>query len=231
MKTNDKLKIFLQWLALAVCCGLTLFFPQIFGARRYYTAALIFSRITIFMLFISFEKRGQSALRLSVTAVMIALAVSGRMMFAALPSFKPVAAVVIISGACLGRRPGFCVGALSMLISNFMFSQGPWTIWQMMSYGLIGFVSGLIFYKREKLKKPMYMAVFGLVFYIAVAGPVLDLSGVFAWIGSNPPALIPTLIAGLPVNISGGVSTFIFLSALAGPVMRKLDRLSVKYGL
>ncbi len=168
---------------------------------------------------------------MAITAVMSAMAIAGRVVFAGFPGIKPVAALIIISGAGLGRLPGFCTGALTMLISNFFFSQGPWTVWQMFSFGLMGFVSGLIFYPKPKLQKPWIMAVFSFVYYLFVAGPILDLSGIFTWIGGNPPALRATLIAGLPVNFTAGIATAVFILALSGPILRKIDRLKVKYGL
>ena len=69
------------------------------------------------------------------------------MVFAPFPQFKPVAAMVIITGVTLGGESGFLVGAIGAFVSNFYFSQGPWTPWQMFSFGIIGFVAGVIFQK------------------------------------------------------------------------------------
>ena len=61
-------------------------------------------------------------------ATLCALGVAGRAAFFMLPQFKPVLALTIISGVALGGETGFLVGAVTMLASNVLFSQGPWTL-------------------------------------------------------------------------------------------------------
>jgi prenyltransferase beta subunit len=74
----------------------------------------------------------------ALVAALAALAVAGRIAFAALPNVKPTTDIVIFAGYALGGAPGFAVGALAALISNFWFGQGPWTPWQMAAWGLCG---------------------------------------------------------------------------------------------
>ena len=47
----------------------------------------------------------------------------------------------------LGGETGFLVGAITAFVSNFFFGQGPWTPWQMFSFGIIGFLAGIMFQK------------------------------------------------------------------------------------
>ena len=47
---------------------------------------------------------------------------------------------MLISGYALGGGPGFAVGAIGGLASNFFFGQGPWTPWQMAAWGVTGIV-------------------------------------------------------------------------------------------
>ena len=47
-------------------------------------------------------------------------------------------ALVMIMGVCSGPPAGFMTGALSALVSNMLLGQGPWTVWQMLAWGLIG---------------------------------------------------------------------------------------------
>ena len=74
------------------------------------------------------------------SATLAALAALGRIAFAPLPNVKPTTDIVLISGYALGGAPGFAVGAVAALASNFFFGQGPWTPWQMAAWGLIGVV-------------------------------------------------------------------------------------------
>ncbi len=74
----------------------------------------------------------------ALVAALAALAIAGRIAFAAFPNVKPTTDLVIFAGFALGAAPGFAVGALAALVSNFWFGQGPWTPWQMAGWGLCG---------------------------------------------------------------------------------------------
>jgi energy-coupling factor transport system substrate-specific component len=74
----------------------------------------------------------------ALVAALAALAVCGRIAFAAFPNVKPTTDIVIFAGYALGPAPGFAVGALTGLVSNVWFGQGPWTPWQMAAWGLCG---------------------------------------------------------------------------------------------
>ena len=225
------MKKYIKWLCLAGCIPLTLFFPKTLGSRCYYLAAFVFCTLAIGAVFASFENAQNSSLKLSVIAVLCALAIAGRAVFAAVPFVKPVAAIVIITGAALGPQAGFMAGAVSMLVSNFMFGQGPWTVWQMLAFGICGMLAGVIFYRKKNIQKPALMAVYGFVEYLLITGPVLDLSGIFAYTMPGKVSLVGTLLAGLPVNLTSAAATAVFLIALTKPVMTKLNRLIIKYGL
>jgi energy-coupling factor transport system substrate-specific component len=116
-----------------------------FDDRSYYAVSLAIIVLSMLPFALVFEGRKPHARELVIIAVMVALTVAGRAAFFMTPQFKPVAALVIISGAALGAESGFVIGALSGFVSNFIFGQGPWTPWQMFAFGVIGFISGLIF--------------------------------------------------------------------------------------
>ncbi len=231
MQNKFKHGEYLKWAAVAACAVLTLAFPSVFGSRGYYLAAFVFCVIAVGSVFASFENSGTDTLKLVLIAVMCALAVAGRMVFAAVPFVKPVAAFVIMSGAMLGPQRGFLTGAVTMLVSNFMFGQGPWTVWQMMAFGIIGFGAGLLFYRKTGRKTNISLALYGFIVYMLVAGPLLDISGIFAYTRPGKVSLVAVLLAGLPVNLTSAVSTVVFLLVLSKPVMSKLNRIIIKYGL
>src|SRR6476620_9195103 len=80
----------------------------------------------------------------ALVAALAALAIAGRVAFAAFPNVKPTTDIVIFAGYALGPAPGFAVGALTALVSNFWFGQGPWTPWQMAAWGLCGLLGALV---------------------------------------------------------------------------------------
>ncbi len=85
-----------------------------------------------------YERSRPPAQVVSLVAALAALAIVGRIAFAAFPNVKPTTDIVIFAGYALGPAPGFAVGALAALVSNFWFGQGPWTPWQMAGWGLCG---------------------------------------------------------------------------------------------
>jgi Prenyltransferase and squalene oxidase repeat len=80
----------------------------------------------------------------ALVAALAALAIVGRIAFAAFPNVKPTTDIVIFAGYALGGAPGFAVGALAALVSNFWFGQGPWTPWQMAGWGLCGVLGAVL---------------------------------------------------------------------------------------
>jgi len=85
-----------------------------------------------------YERARPDSRLVALVATLAALAALGRIAFAALPNVKPTTDIVLISGYTLGAGPGFAVGALAGLTSNFFFGQGPWTPWQMAAWGATG---------------------------------------------------------------------------------------------
>jgi len=85
-----------------------------------------------------YERAQPDARIVALVATLAALAALGRIAFAALPNVKPTTDIVLISGYALGGAPGFAIGAIAGLTSNFFFGQGPWTPWQMVAWGATG---------------------------------------------------------------------------------------------
>jgi Prenyltransferase and squalene oxidase repeat len=89
-----------------------------------------------------YERSKPDARVVALVATLAAFAALGRIAFAALPNVKPTTDIVLISGYALGPAPGFVVGAVAGLTSNFFFGQGPWTPWQMAGWGATGLIGG-----------------------------------------------------------------------------------------
>jgi hypothetical protein len=93
---------------------------------------------------VAYERSRPSARMTATVAVMAAIAALGRDAFAALPDVKPITAITLVVGYSLGPLPGFTVGAIGMLVSNFMFGQGSYTPWQMAAWGTVGLAGGAL---------------------------------------------------------------------------------------
>jgi energy-coupling factor transport system substrate-specific component len=91
-----------------------------------------------------YERSRPPAQVVALVAALAALAIAGRIAFAAFPNVKPTTDIVLFAGYALGGAPGFAVGALTALVSNFWFGQGPWTPWQMAGWGMCGALGALL---------------------------------------------------------------------------------------
>ena len=139
---------------------------MIFGNSSYSVISMIIAVIGCVPFFLTFEKREDNTRKTVILAVMTALSVAGRFIFAPLPFFKPVTAMVIISAMYFGSEFGFMVGSLSAVISNFYFGQGPWTPFQMFCWGIIGFLAGILSNRllRSKIMLVLYGIFSGVVY-------------------------------------------------------------------
>lgn len=106
-------------------------------------AAGIAAVFVIGLFFWILEKEKLSAARLAVIASTAAVAAASRVAFAPLPNITPSTFITLLAGYVWGIKAGFAVGALSALVSNFFLGQGPWTLWQMVAWGLCGALGGM----------------------------------------------------------------------------------------
>ena len=210
----------------------TLWLGTMGETQRYYLTALAVLIECMVPFFAVFEGRRPKARELVTIAVMCAIGVAGRAAFFMLPSFKPVMAVVIITGIALGGETGFLTGAVIMLVSNVMFSQGPWTPWQMFTMGLIGFLAGLFFRSGLLPKKRGVIAVFGAVCAIVIYGGIMNPASALMWLKDlNWKILLSYYATGFPVDCVHAAATFLFLILAAEPMLEKLERIKEKYGM
>ncbi len=169
------------------------------------------------------------ARKLCMIAVMTTLAVMGRVLFAALPGFKPVAAIVILTGMYFGAGSGFATGALAALISNIYFMQGPWTPFQMLAWGSIGLISGIL--RRPLRRFPILLFIWG-----ALAGVCYSLfmdTWMVFWYNSKPTwqLWLAAVSTGVFSMITYVISNVVFLVALSPAMGRRLMRISRKCGI
>ena len=203
-----------------------------FGDRKYYFISLaVLFEITVPFL-AAFEGRAPQARELAIVAVLCAAAAAGRAAFFMLPSFKPVLAVVIISGAAFGGETGFLVGAVTMLVSNILFGQGPWTPWQMLGMGAAGLAAGVLFGGGFFRADRSSLCVFGALAAVFLYGPILNFASVLIWQPSFTWQMVAAaFVTGLPFDLVHASATVIFLWLGAEPLLQKLDRMKTKYGL
>ena len=201
--------------------------------RKYYIVSLAIIACTMLPFFMVFEDRKPQARELIIIAVLAAIGVAGRAAFFMLPQFKPVVAIVIISAVSFGAEAGFLVGAMTGFVSNFFFAQGPWTPWQMFSFGIIGFIAGILFKKGKLEKRRISLCIYGGLSTFFIYGFLLDTASwlIFPYSNMSLATILPVYITGIPFNFVHAVATVFFLAVISKPMIEKLDRIKEKYGL
>lgn len=203
----------------------------IFEDRKYVFISFILVGITLLSFILSIEKKQSNTRYLIVIAVLTALSVVGRFIFVALPGFKPVAAIVIVTAVYFGSEAGFLVGALTALISNMYFGHGPWTPFQMFAWGVIGLIAGLPWIRVMIEKHKWMIVIIGLfagVFFSLLMDfwTVLSIDGVF-----NISRYLTAVGFSLPFMTVYAVSNIVFLLIIVKPAGDLLDRIKKKYGI
>jgi energy-coupling factor transport system substrate-specific component len=174
-------------------------------------------------------ERTLPGLRQVMPAVVLgSVAAAGRILFAPIPNFKPVSAIVIMCGAVYGKSCGFVAGALAAVVSNAFFGQGPWTPWQMYAWGLVGYVAGALS-ERGWLERPLVRDAFALLSGL-LYGSILDSWNLVGWVHPITwQSAFANYSLGFWHNLMHGVATLVFLGLIWGPWERKLARVRDKY--
>ena len=226
-RTIASMFLILILIPVTIWIGITLF-----DDRKYFVISLAIAVYCMLQFFLIFEGRKPQARELLTIAVLVAIAVAGRAAFFMVPSFKPVVAVTIISAVCFGAESGFLVGALSMLSSNMLFGQGPWTPWQMFAAGIIGFLAGILFQKGWLKARKISLCIYGFLATVFIYGGIMNpASLVMTSYAITKRNLLAIYMSGLPVDLVHASATVIFLWIASKPMIEKLERIKVKYGM
>ena len=239
---NEKWRFWLSLIIMVVLVPLAVWLSSRFQLR-YYLSGLIIIVLTIAAFFLHFESRKPQARELVLLAVLCALAVASRAAFGFVPHFKPMLAIVMLTGIAFGPEAGFLCGAISGFASNFIFGQGPWTPWQMFAYGIGGMLAGLFALCGILKKSPrawrdggwrdiLGLTVFGFLCILLVVGPLLDTSTFFTVATSYDAASAwAVYMAGVPVNCVHRTAVALTMLLFGKPLLDRLQRIKIKYGM
>lgn len=222
------------WTALAILLlaipALMAVFVCVWDERKYYLTSLLLVGLMFVPFVLRFEDRRPQARELVLLSTMTALAVAGRAAFYWLPQCKPVCAIVILTAVAFTPEAGFVTGAAAGLISNFFFGQGPWTPWQMLGFGLVGFVGGVLFSGRRARLVPLL--IYGFLSVFVLYGVLVDTASMLMYHAAPSWQLwLATCASGVVFNLIHACSTAVFLLVLYKPLLSKLARVKEKYGL
>jgi energy-coupling factor transport system substrate-specific component len=171
-----------------------------------------------------YERDKPPARVVALVATLAALAVVGRLAFAAIPNVKPTTDIVLFAGYALGAVPGFAVGAVTALVSNVFLSQGPWTPWQMVGWGAVG-VAGALLARLLRDREPGRLALAAVCGLAGLAfGAWMDLYQLSLAAHQDLDTYLALSASSLPYNIAHAIGNVVFC-LLIGPVfIRALRR-------
>jgi Squalene-hopene cyclase C-terminal domain/Prenyltransferase and squalene oxidase repeat len=187
-------------------------------------ASLVLLAVALACGFAWYERERPPARVVAVVAALAALAVVGRLAFAAIPNVKPTTDIVLFAGYALGAVPGFAVGAVTAIVSNIFLSQGPWTVWQMAGWGAVG-IAGAVLARVLRGREPnryLLAAVCGLAGF--AFGAWMD---VYQWtLAARQDLDTYVAVAGtsLPYNIAHAVGNVVFCLLIGPAFLRALAR-------
>lgn len=226
----SKKRITINILLILAAVGVIIFGVRMFQDRKYNLISILIAFLACIPFYMAYEKKEGSIRRMVVLAVMVAISVVGRLIFAVLPGFKPVTAIVVIAAIYMGSESGFLIGSLSAIISNMFYGQGPWTPFQMLAWGGLGLIAGLPVMQKI-LKNRGILAVYGLLAGFGYSA-IMDIWTVLSFDGSFSLARYLTVqVIALPVSIEYAISNVVFLMLGIGPIGRKLKRINIKHGI
>jgi len=145
--------------------------------------------------------------KITILALLAALAVVGRSVFVFIPNVQPVTAIIITCGLILGPGAAVILAILTTFLSNMILGMGIWSIWQITSWALIGIISGLIgkFFKKVPIFVIILFAAFSGYFYgFIISLTTYQITGKF-W---------PYYLAGLPFDTNHAIGNVVFIIVL-----------------
>ena len=191
-----------------------------FSNTNYYLVSVLIIIVSMLPFFSSFEKSEHTSKDITLIASLTALAVVSRAVFYLVPQVKPIAAVVGVSGAVLGAKRGYLIGALSMFVSNFIFGQGAWTPFQMVAMASVGLCFGLVFNYIKPTKISLSVVGFLSVLIVLYFNSDMTFKGIVAIYAS-----------GVPFNLVFAGVTALFLYFFGETFIKKIERINIKYGI
>ncbi len=189
-------------------------------------ASAILVVLAIAAFFFEFEEAAVSSKEIALIGMLGTVSAVLRVPFAAIPSVQPCTYLIICTGYVFGPLPGFMVGAITALVSNFFLGQGPWTIYQMFAWGLAGVAAA---YLRRFRLKTGGLIVFGVIWGY-VFGAIMN---VWFWASFIYPLTLKTFLIyqlnSVWFDSFHAIGNAIFLGILGMKTIAILERFKARF--
>ncbi len=194
------------------------------------TRSMVATGVFLALLFIGFvfyERCRVSSRQIAIIVAIATVAGLARVPFAGLPSVQPTTSIVLISGYVFGPFMGYVIGAMAAWVSNLFLLQGPWTLWQMIAWGLVGLSGGVAGRLCRKYSKKFLLPtgfIWGFLF-----GWIMNL---WYWLTFSYPLSWKTWLAvntaSVSFDVAHAISNVVFLWLLGDSLFSTFSRFQGK---
>ena len=102
----------------------------------------------------------------------------------------------------------------------------------MFAFGIIGFIAGILFKKGFLRKTKASLCIFGFLATLVIYGGIMNPASVIMWQSKiNWDMIEAAYIMGIPFDLIHALGTAFFLWFISEPMIDKIERIKVKYGL
>ncbi len=164
------------------------------------------------------RQNNYSVRKLTFLALTAAAAIVGRTLFISIPNVQPVTDIVLVMTLYLGLWEGFSVAMVTIMITNLYMGMGIWTVFQIITYGVIVLITWLF---RRLLKKAFILQIVHSVLAGILYGFIISLLQAVSFMGMN--RFLPYYAAGIYFDLLHGIGNGI-LYIIFVPVFIKLIR-------
>ena len=202
----------------------------IFQYEAYLLVSMIIIAMVMIPFFARFEIQKLTGREVVILAMLAAIAAISRVPFAPIPSVQPTSLIIIMTALVFGAESGFMIGVVSAIVSNIFLGQGPWTPWQMFTWGMMGMSAGLLrhtWWMKNIWGKVIFGFIWGYLF-----GWIMNVWIVVSNLENMTFQLFASIYAAsIYFDLAHGLSNVFFLLFFSTSFMKILKRFKRKYGL
>lgn len=220
------------------------FHPK-FGNLNILIHILVFFSLIFFALYHKLKERALNSKEIVFIAIYSAFTAISRIPFIAIPSVQPCSFLIFSAGIVFGPIIGFMIGLNTALLSNFIAGQGPWTLYQIIAWGFIGMVGGMLsksqnqlienFDQRIVIQKSWFKKLKFFLFRVGISSLIFLLGlvyglimNIWSWLILEPPLTLEKFlivyIASFPYDILHGISNIVFFWLFGSQTLHILTR-------
>ncbi|HHX69289.1 MAG: ECF transporter S component [Miniphocaeibacter sp.] len=147
-----------------------------------------------------------SSRKLTFLSLLSAATIAGRIFFQFLPNIQPVTSIIIFTAIYFSFIDAILLNILVIFISNLYLGFGIWTIYQIVSYGIIILIASILKnfkkFKTSILLQSIYCLfsgfIFGFVYSLLISSMFASLKSYWVY-----------LLADIPFNLLHGIGNFV----------------------